>query len=46
MSTDHRTAAAPERIETTPSEYYLPAMPSETLVTAVQRLNNFLRRGV
>ena len=44
MSTDHRATNPTDRIETAPSEYYLPAMPSETLVTAVNRLSNFLKR--
>jgi hypothetical protein len=44
MSTDHHAANPTDRIETAPIEYYLPATPSETLVTAVNRLSSFLKR--
>lgn len=44
MSTDHRAATTTDRLDFTPAEYYLPAMPSETLVDTVQRLTDAVKR--
>jgi hypothetical protein len=44
MSTDHRAATTADRIDSVSAEHYLPATPSETLVTALQRLTDFLKR--
>lgn len=43
MSTDHH-AATTDRIDSVTAEYYLPATPSETLVTVLQRLTAALKR--
>jgi hypothetical protein len=44
MSTEHRAATRADRIETVSADHYLPAMPSETLVTALQRFTEVLKR--
>jgi hypothetical protein len=44
MAPNHRTAPT-DRIEAASADHYLPAMPSEKLVTAFRRLSAALKRS-